>query len=428
MQVRNTFWGILILLMFFVLGAITTRAGVFFRLIYLVALLLAVCWVWTRNSIMKVHVERATRGLKQQLGHVFEEQFTVHNSSTLTKSWIEIEDGSGLPSSGATRVIATLKANSVRNYSGYTLLSRRGEFQLSPTYLHSGDPFGIFVFRKKLENNERLLVLPYLVDIKNLPLPSGRLPGGIAVRRRTPEIQPPRAAGVREYAPGDSLNRIHWPSTAKKDRWMVKEFEQDPQADVWILLDAQSSVHIRQRDEEKIKSLEQIPLWWLNRAEFKLPVDTFEYSVSVAGSVARYFCRSGQVVGFSANGSRRSFLPSEKGERQLSKILETLALLNSDGSVPLAGLVESLSGFIQRGSTVILITPSNHPSVISGTASLIRRGLKPMIIFIDPTSFGAHYSVDGLQRDLVAWKIPFTKVMAGQNIKDTIEQGFTITG
>ena len=38
------------------------------------------------------------------------------------------------------------------------------------------------------------------------------------------------------------MKRIHWPSTARRGRFMVKEFEQDPQADIWIFLDAQREV------------------------------------------------------------------------------------------------------------------------------------------------------------------------------------------
>ena len=48
--------------------------------------------------------------------------------------------------------------------------------------------------------------------------------------------------GVREYVDGDPLNRIHWMSTARRDRLMVKEFELDPQSDVWIFLDAEREV------------------------------------------------------------------------------------------------------------------------------------------------------------------------------------------
>ncbi len=69
------------------------------------------------------------------------------------------------------------------------------------------------------------------------------------IRQRSADVTP-HAAGVREYVPGDPMKRIHWPSTAHKGRLMVKEFEQDPQADIWIFLDAQQEVQVRQPEPE----------------------------------------------------------------------------------------------------------------------------------------------------------------------------------
>jgi uncharacterized protein (DUF58 family) len=46
----------------------------------------------------------------------------------------------------------------------------------------------------------------------------------------------PNASGVREYAPGDAFNRIHWKSTARTGEMMVKTFELDPASDIWIVI------------------------------------------------------------------------------------------------------------------------------------------------------------------------------------------------
>ena len=66
---------------------------------------------------------------------------------------------------------------------------------------------------------------------------------------------------------------------------------------------------------------------WKNRYEFSLPTDTFEYSVSVAASIASYFLRQGLAVGMMSYGQISIALPAERGERQQTKILENLAFL-----------------------------------------------------------------------------------------------------
>ena len=65
--------------------------------------------------------------------------------------------------------------------------------------------------------------------------------GGNSLRKPSLETTP-HAAGIREYYPGDPLNRIHWLSSLKRNQIMVKEFDQDPQASVWKYLDAQKEI------------------------------------------------------------------------------------------------------------------------------------------------------------------------------------------
>lgn len=67
---------------------------------------------------------------------------------------------------------------------------------MGPTIISSGDPFGMFAFSKVIPGERTLLVLPYSVDLKAFPFPSGLLPGGKALRRRSLEVVP-RGGGKR---------------------------------------------------------------------------------------------------------------------------------------------------------------------------------------------------------------------------------------
>ena len=62
---------------------------------------------------------------------------------------------------------------------------------------------------------------------------------------------------------------------------MVKEFEQDPQADIWLFLKAYRPEHFCMSGPENPYQNEQL---WLRRPKVSLPADTFEYAVSVAAS------------------------------------------------------------------------------------------------------------------------------------------------
>ena len=91
-------------------------------------------------------------------------------------------------------------------------------------------------------------------------------------------------------------------------------------------------------------------------------------------------------------------LPAEKGVRQLGKILETLAFLRPEGQTPLHGLVLAQAGNLPRGCSVVLISSSTSPSLVIAADTLIRRDLKPIVVFINPSGFGR---VDASNRENV---------------------------
>ena len=223
---------------------------------------------------------------------------------------------------------------------------KRGVFPLGDTVLSSGDLFGLFPVSQKYPAEELLLVYPMMVDVQAFPSPMGWLSGGEAVRRRTQQITA-NASGVREYEQGDPLNRIHWLSTARRNRFMVKEFELDPMAEVWIIVDAYRTCMLPCR--RRISQLDEREMW-RSSVRIPLPPSTEEYAVSVAASLARFYLQRGRVVGMVSAGQAMRVLSAERGGRQLSKILEMLALLSADGKLALESLVQAGVQVIPRAA------------------------------------------------------------------------------
>jgi uncharacterized protein (DUF58 family) len=256
------------------------------------------------------------------------------------------------------------------------------------------------------------------VNIQNFPAPFGIMPGGRALRQKTLEVTP-YAAGVREFVPGDPLKRIHWPTSARKQTLIVKEFEKDPMAAVWIFLDAQKSEHVHKKEK---KGTDLRELWWTNQElEYQLPADTEEYAISIAASIAKYYIIQNREVGLVSAGQSYSIFPAERGERQLGKILETLAVLRAEGSIPLWGLISSQLGHLSRGTTVILITPSREEKILTVIMELIQRGLLPVVILIQTASFGSEKSTSDLESMLVNRGILTFVVREGDDIKSVLE-------
>jgi uncharacterized protein (DUF58 family) len=398
-----------------VAGAVTGQP-LYYRLSYLWGLLLIASWIMSWLSLRGVQMRRTARTLRSQVGQIFEERYEILNTSRLPRLWIEVRDESTLPGSHGSHVLTLIGGREIRTYLARTRLTERGVFPLGPTVLVAGDLFGLFPVQRSFDNQDNLLVYPMMVDVRNFPNPPGLLPGGEALRRRTPQVTS-NAAGVREYNPGDPLSRIHWLSTARRNRLMVKEFELDPLADVWVFVDGMRGTHFAQPVPQKEYEPQDV---WRQRTKFELPPSTLEYSVSIAASLARFYLGRGRAVGLVTSGQILRVLTSDRGGRQLGKILESLALMHAEGTVPLTGLVEGQARYLPRGSTVVLITPSPSNDVIQSVDLLMRRGLRPVAVLLDASSFGAFYSGESLAASLKAMGVSVCQIKYGEDLSNAL--------
>jgi len=415
-------WVVILLLVLSLLAGALTGAQLYYRLSYLWGLLLVGSWVMSRMSLSGIQVHRRARFLRSQVGHVFEEKYEVRNKGRFPRLWIEVRDVSPLPRTAGSHVITMIGGRESRTYVARTRLEERGVFPLGPTVLASGDLFGLFPIRRSFQNSETLLVYPMMVQVQDFPNPPGLLPGGEALRRRTAQITS-NAAGVREYEPGDPLHRIHWLSTARRNRLMAKEFELDPLAEVWLFVDADRSVHYEiPQPEEDV----EITAVWQKSRSFELPPSTVEYGVSIASSLARYYLQRGRAVGAVYANSGLKALPSDRGGRQLNKILESLAVLQPVGEMPLEGLVEMQARYLPRGSTAVIITPSTSYSVFRTADVLLRRGLRPVAVLIDGSTFGGEEKPDEVAISLEFLGVPVCRIAYGDNLSNILSNTFNL--
>jgi uncharacterized protein (DUF58 family) len=420
-KVRATFWVVFILTILSVFGYIWTRSSFFVNSSVLGLLLVLLSLILSKLSVLGLTFKRTSREQRLELGRILEERIEVVNHGRFRKPWLEVRDQSVFPGASSSRVLSKIGRGELRNYSSYSNLRTRGNYKLGPTKLVAGDPFGLFQAEVEFEATSSVLVLPFITDIRWFPFPPGYLQGGRIFRQKTLEVTP-HAAGVREYVSGDSLNRIHWPSTARREQLMVKEFEKDPQTDAWIMVDAQRGTHncIKHPEENNKEKF----WFWKTSGDFKLPDDSFEYAVSLAASVTKYFIRNDQAIGFCSAGQRYISLPAERGERQLGKVLEALAYLDCKGRMPLYALVESQAPHLSRGSTVVIITASASQHIALAAETLLRRSLKPIFILIDPESFEMEGDSDRLLKLMRSRKVPVALVRCKDQLSDALENGF----
>ena len=412
---------ILVILLLLVGGVGTAVTGgiVYVRLLYLSGLLILIAWLSSVFALRGIRVERQARSLRASVGDIFEEHFEISNTSQMPKLWLEVANESNMPFATGSRILTFLRAKQKRIYTARTWLTNRGGFPLGPTTITSGDPFGIFRVSKSFPATTSLMVLPMLFPLSEFLTPPGLLPGGKAIRRKSIDITP-HAAGVREYATGDPMKRIHWPTSIRRGQLMVKEFEQDPQAEVWLFLDTHKNSHVA-KTAETYETPPIDDLLLLRRRTVKLPPSTLEYSISITASLAHYFISQRRAVGLvSALGRSFKVIPAERSERQEAKILEELAFLQAESTYTLPGLVTAQMGQLPQGSSAILVTPMIWPELLLGVDSLQRRNLRPVVVLLMSHSFGSRANNEDLAHSLNERKVPVCRVYCDADLATTL--------
>ena len=400
-------------------GTAVNGATFYVRLLYLGALLLILAWWLTAISLRGITLERRSRSHRAAVGDVFEEHFDISNNSRFTKFWLEIENETDLPNAAGSRVLSLIRGGQKRFYTARTWLTKRGGYVLGPTTLASGDPFGIFRVTKQIPAVSDIVVFPMLFDVRDFLSPPGLLPGGKAIKRKSIDITP-HAAGIREYVPGDPLKRIHWPTSIRRDQLMVKEFEQDPQSEVWLFLDTYQSVHVSKTDDDDMMPLVD-DLSLLERQKITLPPSTLEYSISITASLAHYFIEQRRSVGLvTALEHSYKVIPAERSERQEGKILESLAFLQAESNAGLPSLVAAQIGQLPQGSSAILITPTVWPELLMAVDSLQMRNLRPVVVLLMAHTFGGRKNNEELAASLTERNVPVCPVYCEADLSEVL--------
>jgi uncharacterized protein (DUF58 family) len=325
---------------------------------------------WTLSLARHLFLERKMRYGWAQVGDQLEERFTVINDSFLPGLWLEVGDHSNLPDYTAGRV-TSIGASQSLEWKTEGACSRRGLFTLGPTSLRSGDPLGLCSLELYHPNSTVLLVLPPVLPLPPIEISAGGRAGEGRRPRREALETTVSVETVREYVPGDPLKAIHWPTSVRRNSLYVRQFEHMPSSDWWIFLDLQRSVQVGSGFDS-----------------------TEEHGIILTASLADRGLREGHSVGMVTCGQVLTWMPPQRSSGHLMGILRALALVQP-GERPLAELLQSAHKSIQRGASLIIVTPNTQADWAAPMLQLVRIGITPTVLLLDPASFGGTESTTG---------------------------------
>jgi len=133
--------------------------------------------------------------------------------------------------------------------------STRGLLTLADVAVWCEDPFRLVSRRVTLAPPAHVIVYPMPEEVTDDGRATGAHPGN---RSPSPWRGPAHArsgdelSGLRPYAPGDRLTRLHWPSLARTGELVVREFLEPQAGSLSLLVDLRPSAHSAQSVEETI--------------------------------------------------------------------------------------------------------------------------------------------------------------------------------
>ncbi len=365
----------LVLLAILLLGAFLLPDRVWNTLLIGFGGLYLVAFLWVYLLSKGLHANRRLRFGWVAVGDRLGEEFVINNHGELPASWVEVIDHSNVPGYKAA-VVRSIGIRSSDRWRQSAVCLRRGLFHLGPWAIRSGDPTGIFTVTRTYPQSREIIIHPPIHGKLPIPLPLGESSGRVRTRRRSWQATV-NAVSVRDYEINDPVNRIHWPSSARRGKLMTRQFDLDAAGDIWILIDMQADIQL---------GLEA------NSTE--------EHAVLLAASLAARAGRQNRTVGLAVYGSRPQIIPPARGEGQQWKILRALALVQADGQIALQAALRDLSRIATKGAAAIIITPNGSMDWLPDLATLARSGVQSNVALLDRPSFGGQGNTQTL-RDAV---------------------------
>ena len=238
----------------------------------------------------------------------------------------------------------------------------RGVFTIADPEIVVGDLLGLVSVRPRL-TCERLniVVRPRLADLDGLFSEAGRVGGdGRRLLLR-------RAAGfdfhsVREYEQGESLRRVHWPTSARRGQLMVKELEDTAHDGTVVLLDCDPA-----------------------GAVGTPPDSSFDAAVRAAGSVLRAYALRGRGATLVTTGCDGQVVSVRSARGELGAAVTCLAAARPDARHGLAQVLHgdpSLAG----PAELVIVTSTLDPRAFTAALALAARRAVSLV-WVDAASF-----------------------------------------
>lgn len=230
-----------------------------------------------------------------------------------------------------------------------------------------------------------LYVYPRLISVDSLEVIFRRMMGEITAQRRIYE-DPFAFRGLREYMPGDPLNKINWKASARAMDTLVNVHDSTESARCCFLLDVEDEGILRfeQVHEEGIRLAASLGAQMMER---QIPVSLLSNGVD-------------QVTG------ETIYLEPGSGMRQKNRLFESLARLKTEEEPePFPELLKRYLPEITREHPLcVLITRNQRPKLVEAVQEITRTGAS--LLWIATVTRDIPWKLERVQgAEIIRWEV-----------------------
>jgi uncharacterized protein (DUF58 family) len=273
----------------------------------------------------------------------------------------------------------------------------RGRYTLAAAELRVDDPLGLAESRTPLERSDTLLVYPRVYALDGLFTDAGSAGGdeGRALLHRTAGYD---LHSIRDHQRGESLRRVHWRSTAKRRKLMVKELQDTPRDEASVLLDG---------DARAVAG--------------EAPESTFDYQVRAAASLLHRLVESGQRSALVIHGASYTRIRVGDAGGHWATALGALAGAQADAPRTLAAALGESAHAAARvdAARVFVVTAAMSAELAERLLALRSAQRDIAVVWVDAADFagnGAVTAQNAAALRLTRSGIPMSRIRLGDDI------------
>jgi uncharacterized protein (DUF58 family) len=398
-------------------AAFALRSGFLAYAMYALLLVYVASLIMSTLSLRGIECRREINQTEVNIADVVHVTLTVKNTNPWPIPWVFLDErrpGTYPVKGDSARLQMFLPGQQI--HMMYTVrFYKRGYHRLGPLTTESGDIFGLHRRFRVGAARDYVTVLPRVMVIGEYDIGSRKPIGEIRFAHRMYE-DPTRISGVREYVPGDSLNRIHWKLTAATGNLYSKTYDPSVVTGATIALDFHEGGYQDDKGEERA-----------------------ELAVVTAASLANFVFSSGEQVGYFTNGRdaaerglelkraeivgnrlaaqqiadaegksdrlRPLQVPTGRGAAQVLHILESLARTELTDGLTMDRSLEHAYRRFRRDATLLLLVPQVSEQLAVMLGALKSAGFSiAVFVILNPAG------CDAAQELLIGLDIPVMEI------------------